>query len=156
MSNTIQFKRNLTYKGTYDEARVALQSIELSEGEPILVSYLDDSTLKYFVAIGVGDGSMTILPTYSSLDELNNNINTLIQTFLNTYSYDWVSDIDVENSNVIFNRDSETGSITVNYTGSGGTSGYATELETTIKGTNMTQQEFNDLVYECLEWGNIQ
>ncbi len=159
MSNIIQFKRNLTYSGTYEEARLALQNLSspLEAGEPILVSYSDGSeTLKYFLSIGIGEGSSINLPVYASIEELNENINIEVEKILSTYSYDWISDIDIENSNVTFNRDDETGKIIVNYSGSGESVGYATEMETTICGTTMSQQEFNEMVMNILSWESIQ
>ncbi len=155
MSNIIQFKRSLNFRGTYEEARTALTGITIEEGEPILVSYMDNTDVKYFLCLGLSDGASIILPTYSSIDELNDNINTEISKILSTYKYDWVADIDTENSNVTFYKDETTGVITVNYIGSGDTSSFASEMETVISGASMTQQEFNELVISLLTWNNI-
>lgn len=68
----IQFKRVLNYQGSMDKA---LENIRtklnpaLMDGEPIICSYNDNDSKKYFLAIGCGDGRVKVFPSYDSQDE---------------------------------------------------------------------------------------
>lgn len=68
-SNIMQFKRVFSYRGTMDKALENIKtklSPALAEGEPLVCSYLEDSAVKYFLVIGVGDGKVKVFPSFDS------------------------------------------------------------------------------------------
>lgn len=74
----IQFKRVLNghTKGyTYDDIMTKIMDLNLSEGEPILCSYLHEGLTKYLFAINTGD-SIQSYPMFNSLEEIQNFIKT--------------------------------------------------------------------------------
>lgn len=68
----LQIKRNLRFEGSLHEAISAIAHLEpkLSDGEPLLCRYKENESYKYFVCIGVGNGSVRVLPSYNDIDEL--------------------------------------------------------------------------------------
>jgi hypothetical protein len=68
-NNIMQFKRVFNYRGTMDKALENIKtklSPALAEGEPLVCSYLEGSAVKYFLAIGMGDGKVKVLPSFDS------------------------------------------------------------------------------------------
>lgn len=65
----IQFKRVFNYNGSMDRA---LENIRtklnpaLKDGEPIICSYKENNIIKYFLAIGCGDGRVKVFPSFDS------------------------------------------------------------------------------------------
>ncbi len=159
MSNIIQFKRNLTFDGSYEDAREAVNNVGLLAGEPLLVSYVSGEYTKYFVSIGVGNDSIITLPTYDTIDDLNDHINDLVNNILDIYSSKWISvdNIDTERSNVSFTKDEDTGLVVVKYEGSAeGTVADATDISTSINDTTITQQDLNEILYDSIQWWDIK
>lgn len=73
--STIQFKRILKYSGTSNDAISYIHeslSPALKNGEPLLVSYKEDtsSDYKYFIAIGIDEETrkIRVSPMFDSLD----------------------------------------------------------------------------------------
>lgn len=69
--DALQFKRVFNYRGTMDKALENIKtklSPALSEGEPIICSYCDegDNVVKYFLAIGMDEGSVKVFPSFDS------------------------------------------------------------------------------------------
>jgi hypothetical protein len=67
--NTLQFKRVFNYMGSMDKA---LENIRtnlnpaLMDGEPLICSYKEDNSIKYFLAIGCGNGKITVFPSFDN------------------------------------------------------------------------------------------
>lgn len=67
--NTLQFKRVFNYMGSMDKA---LENIRtnlnpaLIDGEPLICSYKEDNSIKYFLAIGCGNGKITVFPSFDN------------------------------------------------------------------------------------------
>lgn len=67
--NTLQFKRVFNYMGSMDKA---LENIRanlnpaLMDGEPLICSYKEDNSVKYFLAIGCGNGKITVFPSFDN------------------------------------------------------------------------------------------
>ena len=69
----LQFKRVFNYAGSFDNALHNIQNKlnpALRDGEPILCSYKDGSDIKFFIAVGAGDGKVVVHPTFNSQDEI--------------------------------------------------------------------------------------
>lgn len=69
----LQFKRVFNYAGSFDNALYNIKNKlnpALHDGEPIMCSYQDGSDIKFFIAVGAGDGKVVVHPTFSSQDEL--------------------------------------------------------------------------------------
>ena len=69
----LQFKRVFNYAGSFDNALYNIQhklNPALHDGEPLMCSYQDGSDIKFFVAVGAGEGRVVVHPTFSSQDEL--------------------------------------------------------------------------------------
>lgn len=65
----LQFKRVFNYRGTMDKALENIKtklSPALADGEPLVCSYLEDGVVKYFLAIGVGNGKVKVFPSFDS------------------------------------------------------------------------------------------
>ena len=68
-NNIMQFKRVFNYRGTMDKALENIKtklSPALADGEPLVCSYLEDGVIKYFLAIGTGDGKVKVFPSFDS------------------------------------------------------------------------------------------
>lgn len=67
--NKLQFKRVFNYRGSMDKALENIKtklSPALADGEPLVCSYLEDGVIKYFLAIGIGDGKVKVFPSFES------------------------------------------------------------------------------------------
>lgn len=65
--DNIQFKRAFNYRGTMDGALKAIRETlnpKLMPGEPLICTYVEDSTIKYFLAIGMNDNKVRVFPTF--------------------------------------------------------------------------------------------
>lgn len=65
----LQFKRVFNYRGTMDKALENIKtklSPALADGEPLVCSYLEDGVIKYFLAIGIGNGKVKVFPSFDS------------------------------------------------------------------------------------------
>ena len=79
----IQFKRILNghTKGyTYNDIMDKIMHLDLSEGEPILCSYLHEGLTKYLFAINTGD-SIQSYPMFNSLEEYQEFLRNLAVDF---------------------------------------------------------------------------
>lgn len=73
----IQFKRALNFNGSLNEAINKLNTTldpRLQPGEPLLCSYNDNGNKKYLIAIGITDGNIRIIPSFTNEDELKEYI----------------------------------------------------------------------------------
>lgn len=67
--NKLQFKRVFNYRGSMDKALENIKtklSPALAEGEPLVCSYYDGNTVKYFLAIGVANNAVKVFPSFDS------------------------------------------------------------------------------------------
>lgn len=65
----LQFKRVFNYTGTMDKALENIKtklSPALSDGEPIICSYMDGADVKYFLAVGAGQGKIKVFPSFDN------------------------------------------------------------------------------------------
>lgn len=78
-NKTLQFKRNLSFGGSLQEAIQKITDLQLQVGEPLLCSYNDNGSTKLILAFGVGDGNVRIIPAFNDYNEIinfikNNNV----------------------------------------------------------------------------------
>lgn len=70
MSNTtLQFRRVFNYQGSMDKALEAIKTLlspALAEGEPLVCSYKEDNTIKYFLAVGMDSGRVKVFPSFDN------------------------------------------------------------------------------------------
>lgn len=67
--NTLQFKRVFNYRGSMDKALENIKtklSPALMDGEPLVCSYYEDDTVKYFLAIGMANNAVKVFPSFDS------------------------------------------------------------------------------------------
>lgn len=67
--NTLQFKRVFNYRGSMDKALENIKtklSPALMDGEPLVCSYYEDDTAKYFLAIGMANNAVKVFPSFES------------------------------------------------------------------------------------------
>lgn len=65
--DNIQFKRAFSYRGTFNNAVKAIRdslSPKLMPGEPLVCTYEEDSSVKYFLAIGMDNDKIRVFPTF--------------------------------------------------------------------------------------------
>lgn len=75
MENKIlQFKRNLSYGGSLEQAIENITKLNLNDGEPLLCSYNDNGSTKFILAFGVGNGNVRIIPAFNDESEIINFI----------------------------------------------------------------------------------
>lgn len=75
MENKIlQFKRNLSFNGSLQEAIQKITDLQLQVGEPLLCSYNDNGSTKLILAFGVGEGNVRIIPAFNDYNEIINFI----------------------------------------------------------------------------------
>lgn len=69
---TIQFKRTFNYTGSFDDALYNIKNHltpPLADGEPLMCSYTDGDELRFFIAIGAGDGVVKIYPVFDGQED---------------------------------------------------------------------------------------
>lgn len=81
--SNIQFKRVLNYNGNINDAIDCIKnklSPELESGEPIIVSYLDKTIKKYFLALGIDKTikSIQIFPMFENMNDFIEFINKIV------------------------------------------------------------------------------
>ena len=64
---TLQFKRVFNYTGSFEDAVYNIENKltpMLGDGEPLLCSYKEDGVVRYFLAVGIGEGKVVVHPTF--------------------------------------------------------------------------------------------
>lgn len=105
---TLQFKRVFNYIGSFDDALYNIKNNlnpALADGEPLVCSYKENDEVKFFLAIGAGNGRVVVHPTYNSQSDFIASIKKY-------------ADIDLtkmfaEDSDVTVTLDSETNKYTL-------------------------------------------
>lgn len=74
---TLQFKRVFNYTGNFDDALYNIKNNlnpSLQSGEPLICSYTEDGTIRYFLAIGAGSGRVVVHPTFNNQSDFITSI----------------------------------------------------------------------------------
>lgn len=105
---TLQFKRVFNYAGSMNDA---LHNIKtklnpaLTDGEPLICSYMEDGSKKFFLAIGAGEGRVAVHPTFDNQSDFIESIRkyagtNLIEMF--SEDSDFMITLDPETNKYIF------------------------------------------------------
>lgn len=99
----LQFKRVFNYTGSMENALYNIKNNldpALADGEPLVCSYTEDGTTKYFLAVGAGNDKVVVYPAFNDKDDFI--------SYIKEYANVDLTEIISEDSDFVVTLDPET------------------------------------------------